>query len=65
MEQKPGFNREGSLSFTQSLQQAKKPSLLPSTSFRAATQLPRYCFFLVSLFLFFFLFSLYSFLALF
>lgn len=30
------------MSFTQSLQQSKKPSLLPSTGFRAASQLPRY-----------------------
>jgi type IV secretory pathway VirJ component len=34
--------RDASVSFTQSLQQSKKPSLLPSTSFRAASQLPRY-----------------------
>jgi hypothetical protein len=30
------------MSFSASLQQSKKPSLLPSTSFRAASQLPRY-----------------------
>ena len=38
----PSLRREVSLSFNQSLQQSKKPSLLPSTSFRAASQLPRY-----------------------
>jgi hypothetical protein len=36
------LTRETSVAFSQSIQQSKKPSLLPSTSFRAASQLPRY-----------------------